>query len=241
MWTWNPRPWQHAIDYAVMLGGVYSINMIPANIRADYNGLVFLFVGGLITTGMVSYVCSEAVMTSNKVRDNRRDIRMLDQPTVEERNTEEARILRMAEQYTKVKTNFGDGTTVVYKTPEVTKKVPEGFVAMQNTAQVIRLAEVDNAIRKICRRNVTLIEHPELGFPDGDFREVTWVATKEMTRKSLLLAIAILERHQGIERKGSNGNSTWIVKDPEVIKRGAKSPLKHPPDCWCADCKEGNV
>jgi hypothetical protein len=112
---------------------------------------------------------------------------------------------------------------------------------MQNTAEVVRLAEVDNAIKKICRRTVTLVEHPDLGYPGGDFRQETWVSTKEMTRNTLLLSVAILERHGGIERINGNKNSSWTVRDLEVIKRAARNPLRHPLECWCDDCKEGRA
>jgi hypothetical protein len=229
----NPRPWQHAIDYAVMFGGPLLFYNVPAETRGSW--VATAFVGGLIVTGMTSYIVSDVVMLLNKRLDNLRDARMFAQPTEEEKTMGQSFVRKVI---TDTVVTEGNVRTAVEKAPEAVKKVPAGFVAYQNTAEVVGLREVDRAINMICRRNWTLIDNPDLGFPQGDFREVTWVKTKKMTRKSLLLAIAILERHNGIERAGDNGNSTWVVKDPEVIKRGAREPLKHPIGCYCADCKQ---
>jgi hypothetical protein len=231
MWAWNPKPWMHVFDYAAMFGGPVIVSLLPMkNDKIDV-----LFAGAFIITGMVSYAVNDVVMGVNHWKESVKDVRMFAQPTEEEKNGQR-HFIRDVVRDTVV--TSGNVNIPMDKAPEAVRKIPDGFVAMQNTAELVGLREVDSAINKICRRTWTLIENPDLGYPAGDFREVTWVKTKKMTRKTLLLSIAILERHGGIERAGSNGNSTWIVADPEVIKRGARTPLPHPIDCYCADCAQ---
>lgn len=233
MWSWNPKPWQHIIDYSAMIGGILFVSKAPEAVRTDWTGL--LFAGGMMVTGMVSYVVTDVVMMLDKRLENVKDARMYQQPTEEEKHMGRAFI---RDEVAKVVVTGGNVRTAVDMAPQAVRKVPDGFVAMQNTAEVIRLAEVDNAIKKICRRTLTLVEHPDLGFPCGDFREVTWVSTKEMTRNTLLLSLFTLEHHGGIEREADRKNATKIVKDLEVIKRGARAPLPHAIGCWCADCAQ---
>jgi len=231
MWSWHPKPWQHGFDFALMIGGPLVASRVPEIVHNETGpALGFVLGSTLILCGGAVWVCSNVAMVFDKRVETIRNARMLEQPTTEERNGEK-HFIREVVRDTVV--TSGNVRIPVDKMPEAVRKIPEGFVAMQNTAQVVNLSEVDNAIKKICRRNVILVEHPELGFPRGDFREVTWVTTKEMSRHLLLVAIGILERHGGIERAGTNGNSTRIVKDLDVIKRGARTPLPHPVDCWC--------
>jgi len=79
-------------------------------------------------------------------------------------------------------------------------------------------------------------------FSERQIGRLKFVGSNEVTGATIEAGyqrlIAILERHGGIERAGSNGNSTWIVSDPDVIKRGAHAPLQHPIDCYCADCAQ---
>jgi hypothetical protein len=233
MWSWNPKPWQHALDLGLMFGAPLVTYIVPQHMQHDWS--TSAVAASIAVAGMASWVYTDSVIKDDKRRENARIIRMDEQPTEEEKHMERKFI---RDEVAKVVVTGGNVQTAIDKAPETVRKVPEGFAAYQNTVQVVGLREVDSAINKICRRTWTLIENPELGFPQGDFREVTWVKSKKMTRKTLLLAIAILERHGGIERAGSNGNSTWIVKDPEVIKRGARTPLPHPIDCYCADCAQ---
>ena len=243
MWSWHPRPWQHSFDFALMFGGVGVAAKVPAVVPNEAGMFIGVVLGTtLIVCGGAVWVASNVAMVFDKREETIRNARMFAQPTEEEKNVETNRIQRVAEKL--VKTG-GNTPTVIDMAPgwaealaEVKREVPEAFKGYQNTAQVIGLAEVDNAVKKICRRTLTLVEHKDLGFPDGDFREATWVVTKEMTRKSLLLAIGILERHGGIERKGNAKNATYGVKDLEVIKRGARTPLPHPLDCWCSGCAQ---
>jgi hypothetical protein len=235
VWSKNPQPWHLAVDIALMFGSPFLTYIAPDYMKTDIS--TRLLCGALVVSGMVSFGVDKVAMGVNHWKNSVKDVRMFNQPTEEEKKTEEERIRQMAEKYTVAKTNYGTGETAVY-TPGNVQKVPAGFAAMQNTAEVVRLAAVDNAIRKICRRTLVLVSHPDLGFPSGDFREVTWVATKEMSRNILLLAMAILESHGGVARANGNANATRIVKDLEVIKRGARESLPHPVGCWCADCKE---
>src|SRR5512139_772134 len=223
MWSWHPRPWQHSFDFALMLGGPLVASRVPEIVHNETGpALGFLLGGTLILCGGAVWVASNVAMVFDKREETIRNARMMEQPTVEELNG--VRHL-VRDEVTKVVVTGSNVRIPVDKMPETVRPVPAQFKAYQNTAATVSLSEVDNAIRKICRRNEILIDHPDLGFPKGDFREVTWVTTNEMTRKLLLLAIGILERHGGIERAGNAGNSTWVVKDAEVIRRGAKSPL----------------
>jgi hypothetical protein len=233
MWSWHPKPWQHILDGGLMFGAATVTYIVPDYMRHDWSTSVLA--ASIAVAGMASWVFADFVIADDKRRENARIIRMDEQPTEEEKHMERKFI---RDEVTKVVVTSGNVQTAIDKAPETVRKVPAAFAQYQNTAQAVSLSEVDNAIKKICRRNVTLIEHPDLGFPDGDFRYDTWVRTNEMTNNILLLSLAILEKHGGIERKGSAKNSTWIKRDLDVIKRGARTRLEHPIGCWCDGCKE---
>jgi hypothetical protein len=92
-------------------------------------------------------------------------------------------------------------------------------------------------LKKICKRQLMYYKHPELGYPNGDFREQTWL--KECTRRELKVCIGILEHNGGIARKGSAKNSPYVMIDLGVISEGAHgTPLPHPKSCECESCAE---
>jgi hypothetical protein len=93
-------------------------------------------------------------------------------------------------------------------------------------------------LKKLCKRQLTYYKHPELGHPNGDFREQTWL--KECTRRELKISLAILEFNRGIARKGSAKNSPFVITDLDIIDDGARGiALPHPSDCQCDEHSAG--
>src|SRR5512139_2099170 len=147
MWSWHPRPWQHSFDFALMLGGPLVASRVPEIVHNETGpALGFLLGGTLILCGGAVWVASNVAMVFDKREETIRNARMFEQPTVEELNG--VRHL-VRDEVTKVVVTSGNVQTAVDAAPQVVRKVPEGFAAYQNTAEVVRFSDVDNAIRKI--------------------------------------------------------------------------------------------
>jgi hypothetical protein len=92
-------------------------------------------------------------------------------------------------------------------------------------------------LMKFCKQQWTWLDHPELGYPEGDYREKTWVETGRLSRRELNVYKGILEHNHAIARKGSARNATHVTTDPAIIREGAwGTPLPHPNTCECDDC-----
>jgi hypothetical protein len=231
----KPQPWLHVISFSGLASTMYC-----------YSNSVG-YRGDVVTTMFAILTCTAAITIDGLIA--RQDAwekfmkqRAYAQPTLEETKAWELAMEKYVNNHPKTITGGNVNIALpvaenVVKVSKPKKEAPEEFQQYQKTEQLVTLAEVDNAVKKICRRNLTLVAHPDLGHPEGDFREDIWVDTKEMTRKVLNMALAVLEFNLGICRKGSAKNSSYIVADVEVLKLGARGPLPHPDDCKCEKCR----
>jgi hypothetical protein len=118
------------------------------------------------------------------------------------------------------------------------KQIPQEFIEHQFVVTAPRLDDnrIRRGMKRFCNRQLTWLSHPELGKPEGDYKETTWL--NEYTRRELKVFTGILEFNRGIARKTKAKNSTYTTIDPEVLKMGVRgSYLPHPKECDCDECK----
>lgn len=102
------------------------------------------------------------------------------------------------------------------------------------TAPALNEHRVRMYLKRLCKRQIVYRNHPELGYPQGDYREKTWVQSGEFTRKALTVCLGILEHAGGIGRASAARNATYITRDWRVIEMGKDgTALPHPPGCEC--------
>ena len=140
--------------------------------------------------------------------------------TAEQEGIIQAKARAMADGYVQVGGNAG---TVIERAHNVQKHtITPRMVENQYIAETPAIDYLRLDIKKICKRQLTLRDHPELGYPDGDYREKTWVVSGILPRTRLINVVDTLKHNQGIDRKGEAKNSPYVTVNWNVIQLGAQ-------------------
>jgi hypothetical protein len=229
--------WQHVITIAFIGGGFYFGKQ--ADTLANTAATLALF--GL--------AASHGFFVDGTIYEQTRKERIIQerasgQLTVEEENgfIARARVWLMDHPTKTTSGNVNIPVPVQADTVKAVKKeAPEVFEKFQFETTTPRLDDtyIRRGIKRICTRQL----HQRQQYPDGDYREASWLRTfgGPFPREELKVYLGILEYAGGIARKTSNPKSSFVTVGEAawgVVADGARGKhLPHPDKCECGECQ----